>query len=372
MRNTENKAPIEREITDLQLIGKVISSLFPRIPVSMYHENEQTPVQIISANQEGIVIKGTDRIDKGIRILTFTNNFSLYHFWFELMPGSNVDIEFLKPMKMVIRDDAKRIESRVVVTKKAESEDKIFINSIISNEELLQNTNKIASTIQPIWDSRSKSILHKFTTLELKLDAIDNIRMTIFRSSQRPIFLPKPGSLDPFNTAFFNPVQYKELLNTSSDPNPIVGAEITIPILFRDKILLGYIRATHISTLSMEDFQSCSSIAGTLISEINSHEELINVHEKCEVIDISSSGIGFLVSNSDYHQKLLANGAILFFNIQILGEKIPMKAVVRYASKDDNKTIRIGCEFYDLTLDEKAKMRELSKSLSQTEPSKEK
>jgi hypothetical protein len=49
-----------------------------------------------------------------------------------------------------------------------------------------------------------------------------------------------------------------------------------------------------------------------------------------------------------------------------------MKAVVRYASKDDNKTIRIGCEFYDLTLDEKAKMRELSKSLSQTEPSKEK
>jgi hypothetical protein len=122
----------------------------------------------------------------------------------------------------------------------------------------------------------------------------------------------------------------------------------------------------------MEDFQSCSSIAGTLISEINSHEELINVHEKCEVIDISSSGIGFVVSNSDNHQKLLAPNAILFFNIQILGEKIPMKAVVRYASKDDNQKLRIGCEFYDLTMDEKAKMRELSKSLSQAEPSKEK
>jgi hypothetical protein len=372
MRNTENNTPIEREITDLQMIGKVISSLFPRIPVSMYHENEQTPVQIISANQEGIVIKGTDRLDKGVRILTFTNNFSLYHFWFELMPGSNEDIEFLKPMKMVIRDDAKRIESRVVVTKKPDSEGKIFINSLISNEELLQNTTKIASTIQPIWVSRSKSVVHKFSSLELKLDGIDDIRMTIFRSSQRPIFLPKPDSLDPFNTAFFNPIQYRELLNNSNDPNPIVGAEITIPILFREKILLGYIKAKHTSTLTMEDFQSCSSIAGTLISEINSHEELINVHEKCEVIDISSSGIGFLVSNSDFHQKILATSAILFFNIQILGEKIPMKAVVRYSSKDDNQMLRIGCEFYDLTLDEKAKLRELSKSLSLPESTKEK
>jgi hypothetical protein len=372
MRNTENNAPIEREITDLQLIGKVISSLFPRIPVSMYHENEQTPIQIISANQEGIVIKGTDRIDKGVRILTFTNNFSLYHFWFELLPGSNADIEFLKPMKMVIRDDAKRVESRVVVVKKPESEEKIFIHSIISNEELLQNSRKIKSTIQPLWASRSKSILQKFTTLELKLDALDDLRMTIFRSSQRPIFLPKPGSLDPYNTAFFNPVQYRELLNTSPDPNPILGAEITIPIVFREKILLGYTRATHTSALTMEDFQTCSSIANTLISEINSHEELINVHERCEVIDISSSGIGFLISNSEYHQKILATSAILFFTIQIFGEKIPMKAVVRYSSKDESQMIRIGCEFYDLTLDEKAKLRELSKSLSLPESSKEK
>ena len=64
MRNIEaTNKPNEKEITDLQMIGKVISSLFPRIPVSMYHENEQTPIQVISANQEGLVIKGTDRSD---------------------------------------------------------------------------------------------------------------------------------------------------------------------------------------------------------------------------------------------------------------------------------------------------------------------
>jgi hypothetical protein len=365
-----NNASLEREISDLSMIGKVISSLFPRIPVSMYHENEQTPVQIISANQEGIVIKGTDRLDSGIRILTFTNNFSLYHFWFELMPGSNADIEFLKPVKMVIRDDAKRIESRVVVTKK--SEEKIYVQSIVSQEIIFQNLEKILSDIQPIWKSRSDPLRDTFKSIELKLDAKDNLRMTIFRGSTRPIFLPKPGSKEPFSTAFFNPVQYKELLSQTNDPDPIEGAEITIPILFREKILLGYIRATQENPLLMENFQSISSLASVIMAEINSHEEFINVKERCEVIDISSSGLGFLASISETHQKILVQGTILFFSLILLGEKIPMKAVIRYVSKENENLFRIGSEFYDLTLDEKARLRELSKSLSITEPPKEK
>ncbi len=365
-----NNASVEREITDLSMIGKVISSLFPRIPVSMYHENEQTPVHIISANQEGIVIKGTDRLDSGIRILTFTNNFSLYHFWFELMPGSNADIEFLKPIKMVIRDDAKRVESRVVVTKK--SEEKIYVQSIVSQEIIFQNLEKILSDIQPIWKSRSLPLMTTFKSMELKLDAKDNLRMTIFRGSTRPIFLPKPGTKDPYSTAFFNPIQYRELLSQTTDPQPVEGAEITIPLLFREKILLGYVRVTKDTVLQMDDFQAISSLASLIMAEINSHEDLINVKENCEVIDISSSGLGFLASISEAHQKILIPGTILFFTLILLGEKIPMKAVIRYVAKETGNQFRIGSEFYDLTLDEKARLRELSKTLSLSETPKEK
>lgn len=365
-----NNTSVEREITDLSMIGKVISSLFPRIPVSMYHENEQTPVQIISANQEGIVIKGTDRLDGGVRILTFTNNFSLYHFWFELMPGSNSDVEFLKPIKMVIRDDAKRIESRVVVSKK--SEEKIYVQSIVSQELIFQNLEKILIDIQPIWKSRSATLMKTLKSMELKLDAKDNLRMTIFRGSTRPIFIPNPGTKEPYSTAFFNPIQYKELLNQTQDPQPIEGAEITIPLLFREKILLGYIRVTKDSTLQMDDFQAISSLASVLMAEINSHEELINVKEKCEVIDISSSGLGFLASISETHQKILIPGTVLFFTLILLEEKIPMKAVIRYVAKESGNLFRIGSEFYDLTLDEKARLRELSKTLSLSEIPKEK
>ena len=364
MRNLEaTNKPNEKEITDLQMIGKVISSLFPRIPVSMYHENEQTPIQVISANQEGLVIKGTDRLDDGIRILTFTNNFSLYHFWFELIQGSNKDIEFLKPLKMVIRDEAKRVENRVVVTKQIEY--KPFVSLITSTEFISGRYEKIKSFTDLIWEKDSIEIKNKYNSCMIKIGEEENLRLKILKSNPRPIFLNKPGKIEPYNTAFFNPVLFKDLLSNTYDPEPLMGAEITIPILYGNKILLGYIRVSANENLEMEDFNQINFIALNIMEKINKWDELILLKDKFDILDISSNGIGFLVPYSEENTNIFQQGRILFFEINLEEKtKIPMKVVVRYSSKQENSVIRIGCEFYDLTLEEKSKIKEYSKNIN--------
>ena len=364
MRNLEaSNKPNEKEITDLQMIGKVISSLFPRIPVSMYHENEQTPIQVISANQEGLVIKGTDRLDDGIRILTFTNNFSLYHFWFELSQGSNKDIEFLKPLKMVIRDEAKRVENRVVVTKQIEY--KPFVSLITSTEFISGRYEKIKSFTDLIWEKDSIEIKNKYNSCMIKIGEEENLRLKILKSNPRPIFLNKPGKIEPYNTAFFNPVLFKDLLSNTYDPEPLMGAEITIPILYGNKIVLGYIHVSANETLEMEDFNQINSIALNIMEKINKWDELILLKDKFDILDISSNGIGFLVPYTEENTNIFQQGQILFFEINLEEKtKIPMKVVVRYSSKQENSVIRIGCEFYDLTLEEKSKIKEYSKNIN--------
>lgn len=364
MRNLEStNKPHEKEITDLQMIGKVISSLFPRIPVSMYHENVQTPIQVISANQEGLVIKSTDRLDDGIRILTFTNNFSLYHFWFELSQGSNKDIEFLKPLKMVIRDEPKRVEQRVVVTKKVGY--KPFVSLITSTEFISRKYEKIKSFTDLIWNEEFKKIQNKYNSCTIKIGEKENLRLKILKSNPRPIFLNKPGKIEPYNTAFYNPVLFKDLLSSTNDPEPLIGAEITIPIFYGNKILLGYVQVRANESLEMEDFNQINSIAISIMEKINKWDELILLKDKYDILDISSNGLGFIAPFSEENLNIFTQGQILLFEINLEdNKKIPMKVVVRFSSKQDQSLIRIGCEFYDLTLEEKAKIRDYSKNIN--------
>lgn len=365
MRNIEiNQPQIEKEITDLQMIGKVITSLFPRIPISMYHENEQIPIQLISANTEGIVIKATDRQDKGIRVLTFTNNFSLYHFWFELSPGSNSDIEFLRPLKMVIRDDAKRIESRSIIEDKPEG--KPQISDLISQEDLFLNPEKLKKVHATLVEKFGAAIREKFQNFILKLDGIEDLRLRIFKAGLRPIFLPNPGKLDPFNTAFFNPYQFKELLIAYQEQ--MVGAEITIPILLKSRILIGYLKISGDKPLLLEDYTFLQKASNQMMDEIASHPELITIPGMFELVDISSNGLGFKIPSSPENQTHTSPGKILLFDFKI-GEstKLTLRCISRY-QKEENHSLRIGVEFYDITPDEKANLREFAKSLGDIPP----
>lgn len=362
MRNIEaGSIQPEKEITDLQMIGKVISSLFTRIPVSMYHENEQIPVQIISANNEGIVIKATERSDNGIRILTFTNNFSLYHFWFELSHGSNSDLEFLRPIKMVIREDAKRIENRAQISEKIDK--KPTVSNIISQEAIFSNPEKLQKIKEKLLENYGAILRSKFENNHLKLESTEDLRMRIFKAGLRPIFLPTPGKLEPFNTAFFNPYQFKELL-LAYDGDTIQGAEITVPILLKNRILIGYLKVHGDRALTLEDYTSIQKTANHIMDEIASNQELLSIPGEFTILDISSNGLGFSIPRTEKNKILCSSGSILVFDLS-LGEnrRFTLKAVCRFL-KEENDLLRVGVEFYELTPDEKANLREFSRNLT--------
>ena len=357
----KNVEQIDKEITDLQMIGRVISSLFPRIPISMYHNQEQTPVQIISADPESVTIKGTDRSDDGIRILTFTNNFSLYHFWFELGQGSNREIEYLKPIKMVIREDAKRTEARASLSNSKQS--RPYILNIIPEENIFSKSEKIFRTIEGSWKRISLELLKHYNACTLKITGENDLRYKIFRVMPRPIFLHIPEKMEPFNTAFFNPYQFKELL-LSDNIDRLVGAEITLPIYLKKKILLGYLKVTHSNELGMSDFNKIQGFADTLMQEINNSRELIEIREKIEIGDISSNGIGFSVPYSLDLHNYLKPGNLFIFDLLLDKDRIfTIKAISKFLSKQEDERLRIGAEFYEIGLDEKAILREYSKNI---------
>ncbi|MCB1141763.1 MAG: PilZ domain-containing protein [Leptospiraceae bacterium] len=349
---------MNKEIVDKDMMGKIIQNLFTKIPISMVYNGVQIPIQIISATHEGIVIKSTRRQDKQLRELTFTNNGSQYHFWFELADDGNFELEFLNPVRMEIQDSLHRAEERIHLDAGAS---KSHITNIIPEDIVYFRHSQILEAIESIWNHKSRLLKEKYIYHNLKIDGKEDLRFKIFKSKSPAIFLPSKDQSTPFNTTFFNPVHFKDLLNIAGE-SPLVGPEISIPIYLKNKILLGYLQVKHNEDLTLSDFNFMSSIATLIQGEINLLDLFIIHSEKCEVEDISIHGIGFHVTETEKLIRDLRPGRIILFQAFFeRGLNAYFKAIIRNNVKLNNGKIRIGCEFFNQTPEEKIFIENFSK-----------
>jgi hypothetical protein len=336
-----------KEIEDISLIGQFVSSLFPKLPVSLIHGGEQIPVKILDTSRQGIVIRSTG-IPPQERVLTFTNSGSLYNFFFKMSEKSNEDLEYLIPHKMIIYPSVSRLIERKALNTSEKNE--IFISSLTLANEVVS---KIA--FDPKWTS---TIHDHIKILKAIFSNIEFI--SAMQSDPRVKLLKLTGK--PFRTQSVATLSMKQVFSEKKEmesflePNEwetIKENEFLFPVNFRNKVFLGAIRIEAGSELELEQYNLIVQTLQSIAKSLHTREDTFYHKGKLTIEDISLKGIGFYLPKKGSTQ-LLAPGTKVLLELTVSkGLMAFLEATVRNLREEGENTIRMGCEFVNLSPEEK-------------------
>jgi len=336
-----------KEINDTTLIAQFVSSLFSQLPVSLIHQGVQIPIKVLDSTKSGIVIPSTGISDKS-RILTFTNSGNLYNFYFKVSEQSTAELEYLIPEKMLIFPSVSRRVERKTLS--SEEQDQIFISSIILTNEIL---NRIG------FDEKWKDIIGNFISV-LKSIFSSVSFISVFESNPR-VKLAKLLS-KPFRSVEVSHFSMKAIFSERKDLESflkpeewekIESGEVLFPVLYRNKIFLGVLSIQVESELTQDQYNLTVQTLQSLQKALHTREEVYYYRGKILIEDISKQGMGFLLPKRENLQPISPSSKILLEIKFIKGLTAFLEATVRNIRPEDMLNFRVGCEFINVSAEEK-------------------
>lgn len=335
-----------REIDDKVLIGQFVHSLFPRLPISLLHNGKQIPIKILDTNKLGVVIRSTG-ISEPERILTFTNSGSLYNFYFKVSENSTEDLEYLIPEKMVIYPAVSRRSERRILTKNEKTE--IFISSITLVNDILLKISYDKEWVSII-EENLKPLLTKFKAVNFYSIMDSNVRVKLGKILTKP-FRSAELSHHSMKEIFSEKSELSHFL-TQAEWEQIEIGEVIFPLHFRNKVFLGVI-VFKTSELDLEAYIQITQTIQLIFRELHTKTNIIFYKNKLNIEDISQTGIGFRIGKDVQIAALQPGNKILIELTFSRGLTAFLEAIVRNLREVDGNEWRIGCEFVNISPEEK-------------------
>jgi hypothetical protein len=328
------------QIEDKKLLGSLVKSLFPNLPISMVYKGEEIPLRVICLEPDFVLIRSTGRTDQEDRILTFTNNGSLYHFYFRYTEKSTSDIEYLEPLKLVIHKHSLRKQVR---TPSSILDSNTYVTNFVKESTLQEKIQENCLWKQTLDESIS-FLREKFSEVNFHFSDRKDLRFQAIEYTNKSIFFPRKDWI-PFNSTVS---EIKELRNImpNEDWNIVKGPQIVVPLFYRSKKILGYVSVQNESEMELGDFTLVNLICATIQKSINQIQEIILTSEQCSVLDISLGGVGFLIKQENLFPEF-ETGQEFILELFIGGVSAIFSIIVRNVNILEGKGKRVGAEFKD-------------------------
>lgn len=332
-----------KEITDRDMIGAVVFNLFTKLPVSMIYLDEQIPVTVIKASRDGLVIKSAGRLDSEIRVLTFTNNGQLYHFNFQLVSDPGKEIEFLEPVKLIIKKPTKRAAERKVLS--SEEKTSSFVENFCLESSILSLPEKIVLQ-ENEWIKAAEqklSLKYKYVEFAIHGDSTD-VRKRILMVARKPVMF---GGGNPIPSISAEVEEYSRILDQDLK-SQFSSPELLLPLVYKNKVPVGYLSIKSDSGFNSSDWIEANTLTAELhkiISEINTFSE---TKGRGEILDISTHGIGFYfpsISFSPSFEPTLFDSVKALIDIQLAGLRGNFLVMVRAVAPHEDG-YRFSAEFF--------------------------
>lgn len=336
---------MEKEILDKENILKIIQTLFVALPVNMIVEKKSVPVHIVAIKPQGLVIsKIPERMDSSLRILTLTNNGSLFIGQFTAVGGDS-QYEILQPLKMNVRL-ASRNRPRLEIKNKFN----VYITNIINISDISSSLIGDTFSIGNILKTHISKLKVKYEYANIVAsDRLDN-RARIMYNYNSPVFVPNAKNESSVSDKF---VPYKEyyMLTKGNKSDKFVG-DISVPIKYRNITPIGYVHIMHSEELTVDDFNTVSLTAAAVRRDLVSAEIFSEIKDHCELVDISYDGFAVIYPSNRSFSRIFTQGANILVDIVFTEEqKYTVRAVVRNI-KSQEKDFRAGCQFYSQSPEE--------------------
>lgn len=343
-----------KRINDPDQLRQIAERVFSRHPVQLQDKTGLYPVNV-SQVQNGILTLLHNQPDARARLLVINHHENKMFLECLVLDKDQNGNERVKPVRLHLKRLTRR-QQRVQL--KGRDNKVAWITEVIpmkSIPEFLSAYNRTRDMLTNAYQEQLRLFYTEADIVFRKTFRMD-VRMRSMTNLNRPIFVPtrlNPNSIDA--TRFIPYEEYRKIIQYDHLAETIIG-EITRPLSFKDIYLFGYIKVTSDRELTMDDYDKVTEISEDYQREIINQELLPRNMEKSVVADITANGIGFLHPHNPSVIRNFMPGEHIVFDIHFPGSEVLTVSGIIRNIKSLEKAHRIGVEFENLNVEQKAKL----------------
>ena len=346
-----------RQTNDPVQLKRIIERVFISVPVRLRDRSGETDAKILRY-QEPILEILSPRVDGEARVRLLSVEHGEHLLLLECgVLKRNDSSEYLKPVRLHIRAK-QRAETRTKIDHGASTEP--YITGCIPVASIPGQLASLDARRDAIIRVYSMALREKYPEgAEVKVllrrsNRLDH-RMRPMLTLQKPIYAPdrfeeshwmREGMEDfiPFS-------EYRKIRTYQDIPRSYVS-EVAEPLWFRSQYLYGYLQVVSKEMMDREMYDGINNLARKLELDLEGYECLPRNKTRCEVEDLSPSGVGFLVPRNSPHVKAFMPGEAIFFSL-CLPEHEPLElgGIIQNVRNQENG-FRFGVEIARMSPEE--------------------
>ncbi|TGK17233.1 PilZ domain-containing protein [Leptospira fluminis] len=338
---------MDKTVKEADALGKILQTLFARLPVSIDIKGRSYPVKIVGIKDSLyllVSIPGKPSSEK-TRILFLTHNFHFFHGVFTVTGrNANNGLELLRVQAVKV-SEAKRSQRRVEL--ESSESDPIIIHNVINQQHLRKSIGFVDKSVEEIIQRHAKKIKESYAdSLVYLSDRMDN-RLRIMYNFEQSIFVINRHERSSGGSNFVPMEEYLKLISLNKIESRFVS-EICVLIRYKNYTPLGYVQVLSEKSMDTEDYNNITLFSAAISRDVINSGFFQESKEKCIVEDISRMGLGFLHPQSIFFSRSFAVGETLLFDMQMNRElKGTFRGVIRSIVNTD-RMFRVGCQFFNL------------------------
>jgi hypothetical protein len=323
---------MNKEVTDIHSIKKLVDTLFKMSPVYLEVNGESIPIKYIEFKPEGILIR-TPKSDSDTneRILTVTNKDNLFQCNCLEIGSDDFGNSILKPLKLQIQE----------ISNLSNSDNTFSITNIVTPPDIFSalNDSRVSQIIK-----RAPKVNYMFDFFEVYISEKMTSRMRLIATHDKPIFIPNISNPEQVRPEF---VPFKDYISLTKGSNFLdkYKAEICIPIKYKNFVLIGYAHAMHGNRLDYNSYNTFRLVASSVVRDIHTSGLFEETKEICPVMEIGKDFIRFLHPPTRQANRIFSMGAQIIFDLVAKGGN---RKYVRGEIKGIKPTLKdfsITCDF---------------------------
>jgi len=322
---------MDKEITDLKSIHKLIDSLYKITPVFMEVDGEDISIKIIDNKPEAVVIR-SPKVNSNTteRRLTMKSKENIFIALFTEIDVDDFGNSILKPVSLLIRD--------IFAEKETIS---LKVSNIISQIDIFRSLtdDRIGLIVK-----NAPKVNFMFDFFEVYVNERMNSRMRLLSTHNKPVFIPNYEKPELVKPEFIPLKDYLPI--AKANPNfERYKSEICLPIKYKNYLMIGYVHAMHTTRLDINSFNTFKLIVSSIVKDVHSSGIFEESREVCPVEEVNKNTIKFLHAPTRLATRIFSMNAILIFDIvNKEGRRKFFRATVK-GIKPTNKDYLITCDF---------------------------
>jgi hypothetical protein len=181
-------------------------------------------------------------------------------------------------------------------------------------------------------------------------EIVDESRIIFFRKFKRALFIPsryndkndaKNADLKYYLDSIFETDDYFK-------KNPKIISEISVPIMYKNKIIIGYIQVNSDSLLSLSALQNYKRMALVIENKIVESKIIEDSEREFLISNISSTGVCIVFKENGTIEKFQKNSLVYFEIMLPFRQKVELNTEVRHIIDLPNNVKKIGFKIIDI------------------------